>query len=96
MRSVAEKHAHRLPDGSSGGRADSPGKRDRAADEHRMEQVTRPEPTADRRPAPERELSREELVAELERVVSRAKTDSHEWQQRAGAVTDDLLPTRRD
>jgi hypothetical protein len=60
-----------------------------------MESVTRPEPTAAEAPAPERELSREELVAELERVVSQAKTDSKRWEQRAGAVTDDLLPSRR-
>ena len=62
-----------------------------------MESVTRPEPTAaEPEPtAPERELSREELVAELERVVSQAKTDSKRWEQRAGTVTDDLLPSRR-
>jgi hypothetical protein len=60
-----------------------------------MESVTRPEPTAAAARAPERELSREELVAELERVVSQAKTDSKRWEQRAGAVTDDLLPSRR-
>jgi predicted Zn-dependent protease len=66
-----------------------------------MESVTRPEPraaepkTSDVNTVPERELSREELVAELERVVSQAKTDSKRWDQRAGAVSDDLLPRRR-
>jgi hypothetical protein len=68
-----------------------------------MESVSRPEPTAAEprtsdvktAAAPLRELSREELVAELERVVSQAKTDSKRWEHRAETVTDDLLPSRR-
>jgi hypothetical protein len=103
MRSVAAQHAHRLSDGGSTGRADVPGISDAPADESRMESVTRSEPTAAEpktsdvktAAAPERGLSRQALVAELERVVSQAKTDSKRWEQRAGTVTDDLLPSRR-
>ncbi len=64
-----------------------------AADENGMESVTPTEPSVDRPPTGG--LSRAELVAELEQIVSRAKSDPQDWHERAGTVSDDLLPNRR-
>lgn len=61
-----------------------------------MGAVTRPAPSVERAHAPER--SREEVLAELERVVSRAKSGWSGWgegPQPVAPVTDDLLPKRR-
>jgi hypothetical protein len=50
-------------------------------------------PNVERRPEPAR--SREEVLAELERVVERAKSDWGDWGRPGTTVTDDLLPNRR-